>query len=45
MALAVCYSLLGLRDEARQEILLARKNSGDQGPYLSICQEAMLGSS
>jgi len=44
MALAVCYSLLGLRDGSRQEILLARKNSEDQGPYLNICQEAMLGS-
>ena len=44
MALAVCYSLLGLRDESRQEILLARKNSEDQGSYLNICQEAMLGS-
>ncbi len=44
MALAVCYSLLGLRDEARQEILLARKNLEDQGSYLNICQEAMLGS-
>jgi len=44
MALAVCYSLLGLRDESRQEILLARKNSEDQESYLNICQEAMLGS-
>jgi len=44
LASAVCYSLLGLRDESRQEILLARKNSGDRAPYLSICQEAMLGS-
>ena len=44
MALAVCYSLLGLRNESRQEILLARKNSEDQGSYLNICQEAMLGS-
>ncbi len=43
VALAVCYSLLGLSDEARREIGLARKNSDDQGSYLNICQEAMLG--
>ena len=30
MALAVCYSLLGLRDESLHEILLIRRNSGAQ---------------
>ena len=34
IALAVCYSLLGLSDEARQEIVLARRNSDDQESYI-----------
>ena len=43
MALAVCYSLLGLSDEARQEIGFARRNSEDQEAQINICQEAILG--
>lgn len=43
VALAVCYRLLGRLDKSQQEIVLARKNSEDQDPYLNICQEAMLG--
>jgi len=43
LALAVCYSLLGRSDEARQEIVMARRNSEDGDPYLNICQEAMFG--
>ena len=30
-------------DEAREEIVSARKNSKDQDLYLRICQEAILG--
>jgi tetratricopeptide (TPR) repeat protein len=43
IALAVCDGLLGLSDEAREEIVLARKTSEDQDLYLGICQEAILG--
>jgi len=43
IALAVCTSLLGLSNEALQEIGEARRNSEDQDPYINICQEAMLG--
>jgi Flp pilus assembly protein TadD len=43
IALAACYGLLGLLDEAREEIVSARKNSKDQDLYLRICQEAILG--
>lgn len=43
IGLAACYGLLGLSDEAREEIVLARKNSKDQDLYLRICQEAILG--
>jgi len=44
VALAVCYSLLGLRGEARREILKARRNSDVEEAYVNICREAMLGS-
>jgi tetratricopeptide (TPR) repeat protein len=44
MALAACYSLLGLRDESRREILLARRNSEAEESYVNICREAMLDS-
>ena len=43
IALAVCDGLLGSSDEAREEIVLARKTSEDQDLYLEICQEAILG--
>ena len=43
MALAVCYSLLGLSDEARQEIDFAHRNPEEQQAQINICQEAILG--
>ena len=43
LALAACNGLLGLYDEAREEIVLARKTSEDQDLYLGICEEAILG--
>ena len=43
IGLAVCYSLLRRLDKSQQEIVLARKNREDQGPYLDVCQEAMHG--
>ncbi|HUH96329.1 MAG TPA: tetratricopeptide repeat protein [Anaerolineales bacterium] len=43
LALAACCSSLGLLDESQSEISLARRHSEGPGPYLDICQEAILG--
>ena len=43
LALAACYRSLGLSDETRQEIVLARKYSENEETYLNVCQEAVLG--
>ena len=44
MALAICYSLLGLRSESQREIFSTRRNTDIEESYVNICREAMLGS-